>query len=149
MFFISSRRRHTRCALVTGVQTCALPISAAARRLGIAKTMVSTHMQRLEAELGVGLLTRTTRKVSLTEAGQRFYATSRLALRDIDHAVTEITYGASVPSGTLRVTAPAANGAALAQPMLAYLQQQYPSLPVELLGADRPAPPQARRERKK
>src|SRR3546814_11292829 len=71
-------------------------LTAAARRLGIAKTMVSTHMQRLEAELGVGLLTRTTRKVSLPEAGQRFYATSRLALRDIDHAVTEITYGAKI-----------------------------------------------------
>src|SRR3546814_308453 len=103
-------------------------LTAAARRLGIAKTMVSTHMQRLEAELGVGLLTRTTRKVSLTEAGQRFYATSRLALRDIDHAVTEITYGASVPSGTLRVTAPVDYGAAIVTPMLASLQQQYPSL---------------------
>src|SRR3546814_10405101 len=128
MFFISSRRRHTRCALVTGVQTCALPISAAARRLGIAKTMVSTHMQRLEAELGVGLLTRTTRKVSLTEAGQRFYATSRLALRDIDHAVTEITYGASVPSGTLSDTATVDYGAAIVTPMLPWLKQKYPAL---------------------
>lgn len=112
-------------------------LTAAARQLGIAKTMVSAHMQRLEAELGVSLLTRTTRKVALTEAGQQFYATSRLALRDIDHAVMQATHGANIPSGTLRVTAPVDYGAAVVTPMLVLLQQRYPLLRVELMCADR------------
>ena len=55
-------------------------LTAAADRLGIAKTMVSTHMQRLEAEVGASLLIRTTRRVSVTEAGRTFYEASRQIL---------------------------------------------------------------------
>ena len=52
-------------------------LTAAAERLGLAKSMVSKHMQLLEREVGVGLLLRSTRKLSLTEAGRTFYEASR------------------------------------------------------------------------
>ena len=61
-------------------------LTAAAERLGLAKTMVSTHMQRLEAEVGANLLMRTTRRVSLTESGRSFYEESCHVLRAAEEA---------------------------------------------------------------
>ena len=52
-------------------------LTAAGQRLGLANTMVSRHMQLLEAEIGVSLLTRSTRRLTLTEAGRAFYEASR------------------------------------------------------------------------
>lgn len=112
-------------------------LTAAAQKLGIAKTMVSTHMQRLEAELGVSLLIRTTRQITLTEAGQAFYAASCRALHDIDDAVAQAGDGTTLPQGTLRVTAPVDYGADVITPLLISLQQRYPALRIELLCADR------------
>lgn len=110
--------------------------TAAANKLGVAKTMVSAHMQRLEAELGASLLTRTTRKVTLTETGEAFYAASRRALRDIDAAVQAASEDTTLPRGTLRVTAPVDYGATVVTPLLVSLQQRYPALRVELLCVD-------------
>lgn len=112
-------------------------LTAAADKLGIAKTMVSAHVQRLEAELGASLLTRTTRKITLTETGQAFYAASRQALHDIDDAVLTVSNGAGAPHGTLRVTAPIDYGATVITPLLVSLRGRYPALKVELLCADR------------
>jgi DNA-binding transcriptional LysR family regulator len=112
-------------------------LTAAAEKLGIAKTMVSAHMQRLEAELGSSLLTRTTRKTALTEAGKAFHTATRQALHDIDDAVLAVGSSAAVPRGTLRVTSPVDYGAAVITPLLVSLQQRYPALKVELLCADR------------
>src|SRR3546814_4356519 len=54
MFFFSSRRRHTRCALVTGVQTCALPISAARRARGGVRAMTTLAAHRYSPDTGIG-----------------------------------------------------------------------------------------------
>ncbi len=112
-------------------------LTAAARKLGIAKTMVSAHVQRLEAELGVSLLTRTTRRITLTEAGQTFFTTCRQALRDIDDAMLAASDETAMPQGTLRVTAPIDYGTAVITPHLVALQGRYPALRIELLCADR------------
>lgn len=112
-------------------------LTAAAEKLGIAKTMVSAHVQRLEAELGVSLLTRTTRKITLTETGQAFYVANRRALHDINDAVLAVSDGKAAPQGILRVTAPIDYGAAVITPLLISLRQRYPALKVELLCADR------------
>lgn len=112
-------------------------LTAAAAKLGIAKTMVSAHMKRLEAELGASLLTRTTRKITLTETGQAFYRASRQALCDIDDAVLAVNDQAAAPHGTLRVTAPIDYGATVITPLLVSLRERYPALKVELLCADR------------
>jgi DNA-binding transcriptional LysR family regulator len=112
-------------------------LTAAAARLGLAKTMVSTHVQRLEAEVGASLIVRTTRRLSLTEAGEGFYQAVRLILRSTEDAVLAAGQGAAEPRGALRVTTPVDYGAAVIAPLLVRLRLRYPGLLVELISGDR------------
>lgn len=112
-------------------------LTAAADRLGIAKTMVSTHMQRLEAELGATLLVRTTRRVTVTEAGRAFYTACRHILSTADDAISALAQGSGELRGTLRVATPIDYGASVIAPMLVALRQTHPELKVELVSADR------------
>ncbi|AMM15748.1 LysR family transcriptional regulator [Burkholderia sp. PAMC 28687] len=112
-------------------------LTAAADRLGIAKTMVSTHMQRLEAEVGASLLVRTTRRVSVTEAGHAFYAASRQILSTAEDAISALAQGSGELRGTLRVATPIDYGTNVIAPMLAGLRRTHPELKVELVSADR------------
>ena len=112
-------------------------LTAAADRLGIAKTMVSTHMQRLEAEVGASLLIRTTRRVSVTEAGRAFYEASRQILNAAEEAISALAQESGALRGTLRVATPIDYGASVIAPMLVALRQQHPELKVELVSADR------------
>lgn len=111
-------------------------LTAAGQRLGLANTMVSRHMQLLEAEIGVSLLTRSTRRLSLTDAGRAFYAaSSQIALRT-EQAVQAARDGLDAPRGTLRVAAAIDYGAMVVAPQLAALRRRYPALTVELICAD-------------
>jgi DNA-binding transcriptional LysR family regulator len=112
-------------------------LTAAADRLGIAKTMVSTHMQRLEAEVGASLLVRTTRRVSVTEAGNAFYEASRHILNTAEDAISALAQDSGVLRGTLRVATPIDYGANVIAPMLVALRQRHPELKIELVSADR------------
>lgn len=120
--------------LVAVVETGSL--TAAAQRLGLAKSMVSKHMQLLEAELGVALLVRSTRKLALTEAGRAFYDSSRRLLQDAEQAIEAARSGRDQPQGTLRVATPIDYGVIVVAPLLARLQARYPGLKVELEGGD-------------
>lgn len=120
--------------LVAVVETGSL--TAAAQRLGLAKSMVSKHMQLLEAELGVALLVRSTRKLALTEAGRAFYDSSRRLLQDAEQAIETARNGRDQPQGTLRVATPIDYGVIVVAPLLARLQARYPGLKVELEGGD-------------
>ncbi|MBV6324793.1 LysR family transcriptional regulator [Duganella violaceipulchra] len=111
-------------------------LTAAAERLGLAKSMVSKHMQLLEAEVGVGLLLRSTRKLSLTEAGRDFYDASRQLLQQAELAIEHARSGRAVPQGTLRVAAPIDYGVMVVAPVLSQLRLRYPALKVELLCGD-------------
>jgi DNA-binding transcriptional LysR family regulator len=112
-------------------------LTAAAERLGIAKTMVSTHMQRLEAEVGASLLVRTTRRVSVTEAGTALYEASRQILNIADEALQAVEQGGGALRGTLRVATPVDYGTIVVAPVLAALRQQHPALNIELVSNDR------------
>src|SRR5471032_2248299 len=101
-------------------------LTAAGQRLGLANTMVSRHMQLLEAEIGVSLLTRSTRRLSLTEAGCAFYEASRAIAHSAQQAVQIARTGLDTPHGTLRVVAPLLGG----------LRRRYPTLKVELICGD-------------
>ena len=79
--------------------------SRAATRLGLAKATVSKYVAELEARLGVRLLNRTTRKVSLTEVGQAYYERTRQILGDLDEADRIADAMNSTPRGTLRIYA--------------------------------------------
>lgn len=112
-------------------------LTAAAERLGIAKTMVSTHMQRLETEVGASLLVRTTRRVSVTEAGRAFYEASRQILNIADEALQVVEEGGGALRGTLRVATPVDYGAMVVAPALVALRQAHPELCIELVSNDR------------
>jgi DNA-binding transcriptional LysR family regulator len=112
-------------------------LTAAAARLGIAKTMASAHVQRLEAEVGANLLVRTTRRLNLTEAGEAFYQASRRILRDAEEAVLAAASSSAEPCGTLRVSATIDYGAGVVAPLAVELQRRYPALKIDLSLTDR------------
>ena len=112
-------------------------MTGAASRLGLAKTMVSTHMQRLERELGANLLVRTTRNLRLTPAGERFHRAILPVLQQAEEAVDSLGLEREQPRGTLRITSPIDYGASVMAPLVVELQRRHPSLRIELLTVDR------------
>ena len=85
--------------------------SAAAEKLGLSKSQVSKCISRLEQALGARLLNRTTRRLSLSEAGTALYEPSAIALAAIDDAQLTVSKLQGTPRGTLRVSASIAFGA--------------------------------------
>jgi len=111
-------------------------LTGASGRLGLAKSMVSKHMQLLEAELGVTLLVRSTRTLRLTEAGRTFYEASRQVLQAAEDAIEQARTGQDSVQGRLRVAAPVDYGVMVVAPLLSRLRTRYPGLTVELQCAD-------------
>lgn len=104
----------------------------AADRLGVAKTVVSHQVARLEEELQVALLKRTTRKLHLTETGRRFYDRAVALLSDADDAFGEASRGVETPTGTLTVTAPIYYGQAVVAPAVAEFIRRFPGVGAEV-----------------
>ncbi len=111
--------------------------SAAARALGTTTSAVSKRVARLEERLGVRLLARTTRRVSLTEPGASLYERASRILRDIESAEVEVSRYSAEPRGTLRVSAPTALAEARVVPHLGRLLDRHPAVSVELSVSDR------------
>jgi DNA-binding transcriptional LysR family regulator len=111
-------------------------VSAAARRLGVAKSIVSRRLFRIEAELGVQLLARTTRGAALTEAGITFRDHAARAIAEIDTARETI-----LPSGDLRgrmrVAMPLTFGPTHFAPVLAEMAHRHPRLQIQTSYSDR------------
>ncbi|GGG11646.1 LysR family transcriptional regulator [Rhizobium wenxiniae] len=107
-------------------------LSRAARELGFSLTVVSRKLSRLEERLGVRLINRTTRSLTLTEEGSRFYDRSVRILAEIEDAETEAASGKDSAIGTLKVTATFAFGVRWLAPLLAEFQQSHPMLNVRL-----------------
>lgn len=103
----------------------------AAEQLGLTKAMVSMHLKQLEADLGVALLTRTTRRISLTETGERFYRDCVRVVRAAEAAVDDARVGHAALSGVLRVTSTAEYGTHFVVPALAEFARMHPSLRIE------------------
>ncbi|TWB43783.1 LysR family transcriptional regulator [Nitrospirillum pindoramense] len=108
----------------------------AAERLGVTKTVVSQQVARLEAEVGTSLLIRTTRRVEPTEAGRTLHARCVMILREADIAFSELAQSNSIPSGTLRVTAPNDYGCNVVAPLVGRFTARYPTCAVDLIIAD-------------
>lgn len=106
--------------------------SAAAKELRLPKSSVSRGVARLEAELGVQLLIRTTRQVSITAAGTALYDRTAPLLRSMTAALGELPERQEEPSGTLRVTAPVDLGVALLAEVVTRYAARYPAVSVEL-----------------
>ncbi|HXV29467.1 MAG TPA: LysR family transcriptional regulator [Sinorhizobium sp.] len=111
-------------------------VSPAARRLGVSKSIVSRRLFRLEAELGVQLLARTTRGAALTEAGTTFREHAARICAEIDVARETILPAGNL-RGRLRIAAPLSFGPTHLAPVFAELARRHPLLSVHASYSDR------------
>lgn len=109
----------------------------AADALGMSKATVSRHVAELEAHVGVRLLHRTTRKLSLTPEGQVFHARSTTLLADMSEAEAEITARTGHATGLLRVNVPFTFGVRHLAPLWADFMAQHPHVTLDVTLADR------------
>jgi DNA-binding transcriptional LysR family regulator len=110
----------------------------AARRLHRSPAAVTRAVADLEGRLGVRLLNRTTRAVSLTEAGQRFLAGAKRVLADLDEIERAAAGEGTAPRGELRVTAPILFGRLHVLPIVTEFLARFPAVSVALTLVDRP-----------
>ena len=101
-------------------------------QLGTSQSALSHTIRRLEASLGLRLLTRTTRRVAPTEAGERLIETLRPALDDIDAKLAALSELRERPAGTIRITTSQHAAETILWPHLARLLPDYPDVKVEL-----------------
>ncbi|MFA9217800.1 MAG: LysR substrate-binding domain-containing protein [Sphingomonadaceae bacterium] len=105
--------------------------SAAARRMGLTPTAISRNVAMLERNLGVRLFQRTTRKLSLTEAGEQLMANMGSSLDVLQAALSQVGSASTGPAGLLKISTPTAFGLNYLMPMLPALRERYPHLRVE------------------
>lgn len=106
--------------------------TAAADDLELSKAAVSKYVSRLEAGLGVRLLNRTTRKLTLTEAGETLYRGSSGALAELATAEAGVRELSGQPRGRLRVTVPVLFGTEFLAPRLCEFMREYPDIELDL-----------------
>jgi DNA-binding transcriptional LysR family regulator len=111
--------------------------SEAARRLRSSKSLVSRQISALEAELGVRLLQRTTRSLTLTEEGRTYHAEVTRILADIELANAAVTQSKVAPRGRLRVSAPMSFGILHLAPILPRFLARFPEVELDLSLNDR------------
>lgn len=105
--------------------------SAAARRLALTPAAVSRNVARLEGNLGVRLFQRSTRKLTLTEAGERFLQSVTGGLESIQAAIAATATKSGQPTGTLRVSMAPGFGADYVLPLLPGFLKRYPELQID------------------
>jgi DNA-binding transcriptional LysR family regulator len=105
----------------------------AAAQLGVSQSALSQTMRGLETRLGVRLLTRTTRRVSVTEAGERLLRSVGPRFEDIDDELDAVTSLREKPAGTIRLTATENAAASVLWPVLERFLPKYPEIKVEIV----------------
>ena len=109
----------------------------AARQLGMPNSTVSARVSRLERRLGVTLLQRTTRKLRLTETGERYFRQAAQAIDELLAAETQVNAAQAEPQGMLRVTAPADLATDWFAEMACEFKRRYPKIDLELVLTDK------------
>jgi DNA-binding transcriptional LysR family regulator len=112
-------------------------LSAAGRRLGMPLTTVSRHLAALEEQLGVRLVTRTTRHLALTEPGRHYLDSCRSVLAELEAAELRLAGGHGEPQGELAITAPVVFGRLHVLPIVVEFLEGFPRLTARLLFVDR------------
>lgn len=106
--------------------------SAAGRTLGLSQTMVTKHIAALEAHLGVRLFHRSTRKLSITDAGRNYLESAERILADVEAADSAVAADRIEAKGLLRLSAPVSFGTGQIAPLLPEFAQRFPLVSVEL-----------------
>lgn len=111
--------------------------TAAAEALRVTKSAVSKSVTRLESRLGVKLIHRNTRSISLTAEGELYFASSKAALEQLNLAEEELEVRSNTPSGLLRLTAPISFGQRMLMSLISDMALQYPMLRMEIDFSDK------------
>ncbi len=115
-------------------------LSAAARELGITTPAVSKHLALMESRLGVALVNRTTRRMSLTQEGELYLAHARRILGEIDDMAQQLGVSKATPKGLLRVNATLGFGRSHVAPLISRFVRKYPQVEVQLQLSVNPPP---------
>ncbi len=107
-------------------------LSAASDALGVAKSVLSQHLARLESELGVRLIHRTTRKLQISDVGLRYYQRCRAVLAEVARAGSVIDDARGTPRGIVRLTSPVNFAQTILAPLLADFMIEYPEIELVL-----------------
>ena len=111
--------------------------TAAAQRLGLAQSGISRAIRELEARLGVRLLVRTTRKLSLTRVGEQLYLATLSGFDSLNQGLATLAYYRNTPSGTVRINVSQHSMHKVLLPRLAVFQLRYPDIRLALIPASR------------
>lgn len=111
--------------------------TAAAQRCGTSHGQASKLISRLESELGVNLLRRSTRSLTPTEVGLAYYERIRQLLVDYDALNDSVRNSANAPSGLLRISAPVTFGVSQLAPYLVEFARRYPDIELDVSFSDR------------
>lgn len=113
-------------------------LAATARELNLTPPAVSKRLAQLEQRLGVRLLNRTTRSISLTAEGEIYLVNARRILEEIEEMERQVSSSRAEPKGLLRVNAPLGFGRTHVAPAIASFARRYPEVEVQLHLSDRP-----------
>ena len=111
-------------------------LSKAAQELGMSRALASAHLKQLEDHLGVRLMNRTTRQLSLTEAGQEYLAFSQTTLAAFEEAEQAVSRARDEPRGTLKILASMAFANIHLAPVAADFSLTYPEIKISLILTD-------------
>jgi len=113
-------------------------LAATARELNLTPPAVSRRLSLLEERLGVRLLNRTTRRISLTSEGEAYFESAQRILRDIEEMEQRVSSSRAAPRGVLRVNAPLGFGRSYIGPSISGFSKAYPDVEIQLHLTDRP-----------
>ena len=111
--------------------------AAAAQHLGVARSVVTRQIAALEAHLGVKLMARSTRRLSLTSAGTAYLEKSRVILNLVEVAETDVAEERLTPRGNLRISVPLSFGLKRLAPLLLDFSRRYPEVTLDMDYTDR------------
>ena len=112
-------------------------LTRAARRFGLSASMAGKHVSAIEADLGIRLMQRSTRQLSLTDTGRAYYARCKRILDEVDDANREASDAQQIARGVLRIAAPLTFGAMHLGEVLARFLEEHPAVAVEVMLSDR------------
>lgn len=111
-------------------------LTAAAKHIGLSRAVVSYHIKKLESQLGVKLLNRSTRSIALTEAGAEYYQSCRIIAEQATTANLQIENLKNEPEGLLKITCPVNVGLQIVVPALSDFHRLYPKIELDLMLSD-------------
>lgn len=111
-------------------------LTGAAKHIGLSRAVVSYHIKKLETQLGVKLLNRSTRSIALTEAGAQYYESCRVIAERATSANQQIENLKNEPEGLLKITCPVNVGLQMVVPVLNDFRSLYPKIELDVMLSD-------------